>query len=193
MRRVHAAAVGIAALLVALTGCGVQPTGVNVASANPISAAQNTPSSSPAATGPTYPVRLFLTSRGTLVPVTRSVGDKPSIMGVIDQIRQPVSADESELGYTTSVPPDLVLKPTTLAHEYIASRPLTPTAVNQIVCTLDVYWLQHPDNRTNPSTHIIVPGQSYGGFDDCLSYAPMAAGQTGVYPSTATPTVSKAP
>jgi len=137
MRRVHAVAAGVAVLALALAGCGVQPTGVNVASGNPISATQNSPSSSPTATGPTFPVRLFLTSRGTLVPVTRQVGGKPSSAQVI-------------------------------------------------------YWLQHPDSR-NPSTHIIVPGQSYGGFDDCLNYAPMAAGQTAVYPATSAPTIAKTP
>jgi hypothetical protein len=178
------AAIGVLALT--LTGCGVQSTGVHVAMSAPISAVTAKPSASAPAAGSGFPVQLFLTYRNNqLIQVTRYVSDRPNETTILAELAKPLTKNESDNGYLTDVPTDLILQPSgRLAHEYVgkSQTPLNPAGSLQIICSLDVYWNLHPDNR-QPSTQLIVNGKTIP-FDDCPNYTRTLTDQpAGAFPT----------
>lgn len=200
--RLAAAALAAGGLALALTGCGIQSTGVHpVPMAEPITVGAGTPSASSAPAGTaTYPVQIFLTSHNQLVPVTRYITEQPTPAAILAEFTKPLSKEEVESGYATAVPTDLRLSPSVkLAHLYTGSstRPLVPPGPLQIICSLDVYWYQHSDGL-NPSTELVVNSQTIP-FDDCQSYAgalaKAGAVQTAAKPSApgAVPSTVKTP
>ncbi|WP_194907683.1 hypothetical protein [Catenulispora rubra] len=149
MGRRWAIAAGAAVAVLAVGGCGVQPTGVNVARVEPFGAS---PSSSPETASPSqypYTVSLFMFStinKGPGTMISRSVPNAPGPMSLPDELAT-LSADEQADQYTTYVPPGITLKPADLAHEYyvFSPTPLGPLALQQLTCTFDQWWIQHPD------------------------------------------------
>lgn len=188
--RLAVGTVMVGGLALALTGCGIQSTAVHsVPIATPISAGTGTPSASSAPAGmATFPVQIFLTSHNQLVPVTRYIAGKPSPQAILDEFTKPLTKEEFESGYATAVPTDLRLTPSVkLAHLYTGSstKPLVSPGPLQIICSLDVYWYQHPDGL-NPSTELVVNGQTTS-FDDCQSYAQEALVKAGPLQTAAKP------
>jgi hypothetical protein len=184
--RLAAAAVcGVLAL--ALSGCGVQPTGVNVAVPTAITVEQSSPSSAVTPSGPLFPARLFLTTKtGALVAVTRQISTKVNDSELVRQLAAPATTEESNDLLFSVVPPDTTIQATgVLAHEYNVRsvKPLSATALSQIACTLDVYWLLHPTAGLQASTKLIAQGVPNPKFDDCTSYAPIAANEAAAFPS----------
>lgn len=160
-RSVIAIAVGVAALV---SGCGVQPTGVNIAQTEPFGSSTSSSSQSSVPAKGTYPVMLFLFSKFNKGPgtmVVRMVPGPPKPMDLLALVAEgsPYAEDGQ---YTSYVPPGITLKETTARHQYIVSSPspLSPLAVQQLACTFDQYWLANPDpNRSvGPTTYFIGDG-----------------------------------
>jgi hypothetical protein len=169
------AAVASAALLGGLTGCGVQTTGVHISSPGPVTLDGAVPSSPAADAGSgQYSYYLFLwhgKSVGSVTPVLRTTDHDLSPAELVDELGS-INEDESADGYTTQVPYRLgqQLLQTKEKHSYQSMEPLTTAALTQVVCTLDLYWVQHPDpDRTiRPSTKISGAGITYPIWDDCI-------------------------
>jgi hypothetical protein len=178
MRRVAVAALLAVGLALTAGGCGVQPTGVNVAQTAPFSNSQASSSQSASRHVPTYPVQLFLypATSGTPREVTRYIDSPPtSVIDLAYQLRDAAQAQAE--GYTTWVPPDLVLEPTSRAHEYrvLSDSKVLPSALYQLVCTFDQYWQQHPSDGQNASTQFLYPNNFPNGWQDCLDLLPSTA------------------
>jgi hypothetical protein len=173
------AAGGIAAAVAAVLtagGCGVQPTGVNVAQTEPFGAYS---SSSPRSALPSqypYTVSLFLFSsinKGGAM-INRPVKTESGPADLLNQLAM-LTADEALDQYTTYVPPGITIKQTQQAHMYYVFTPvyLKPLARQQLTCTLDQWWVQHPDptGAIRPSTRLIFMFQNTQedtGWQDCL-------------------------
>ena len=191
MRRRWAIAAGAAAAVLAVGGCGVQPTGVNVARIDPFGAS---PPSSPQTASPSqypYTVSLFLFStinKGPGTMITRPVQNAPAPMSLPDELAI-LSADEQADQYTTYVPPGITLKPTQQAHEYFvySPAPLGPLALQQLTCTFDQWWIQHPDPnpQIRATTRLIEPST---GSDTQCQDCPEGVMQTNPGGAAAKPT-----
>jgi hypothetical protein len=161
MRRRWAIAAAAAAAVLAAGGCGVQPTGVNVARIDPFGAS---PPSSPETASPSlypYTVSLFLFStinKGPGTMINRAIENAPSAMSLPDELAR-LSGDEQADQYTTYVPQGVTLKPADLAHEYYVYSPTTlgPLALQQLTCTFDQWWIQHPQPGIRATTRLIEP------------------------------------
>lgn len=199
MRRGKAIAVASAAAALALTaaGCGVQPTGVNIAQTEPFGESS---ASSPQTVSPSqypYTVSVFLFSsvnRGPGTMINRPVAKQPDPMDLPNELAQ-LSNDEELAQYTTYVPPGLTFKATDQAHMYIVNSPtkLGALALQQLYCTFDQWWIGHPDTH-NPSTRLIV--QSPGGdtdtyWQDCTEGVVPANAGGGTPTKPSEPAVSK--
>lgn len=159
------AAAGLTIALAALvSGCGVQPTGVNVADVVPFNASTSSSSLSAEPSQGSYPVKLYLFSKlnkGPGTMVQRMVPIAPGPMDLLSLVAEgsPYAEDGQ---YTSHVPPGITLSKTSAGHQYIISSPspLSPVALQQLACTFDQYWLEHPDpNRTvGPTTRFIGDG-----------------------------------
>lgn len=168
------AAIGVvaAAAVLAAGGCGVQPSGVNIAQTEPF----GEPSSSSAqAVPPTqypYTVSLFLFSsinKGPGAMINRPVQTAPGVMDLPNQLAR-LTADESLDQYATYVPAGIVLKPTAQAHMYTVFSPtkLGPLAQQQLTCTFDQWWLQHPVPAIRPTTRLVFVNTGEDtGWQDC--------------------------
>jgi hypothetical protein len=160
-------------LALAVGGCGVQSTGINIAQTEPFDA---TGPSSPESASPSqnaYSVSLFLFSNVNKGPgdmITRAVPNAPTLMDLPNLLAS-LTTDEQTGGYTTYVPAGIVLKPTEQAHQYVISstQPVSLLALNQLTCTMDQYWLEHPDlnSAIRPTTRLIVPGSYDTHWQDC--------------------------
>jgi hypothetical protein len=154
-----AAVVGLAAVALAAAGCGVQPTGVHIADAQPFGAAPTTSAESVSPSQYPYTVSVFLFSeiiKGPGTMVTRPATEQLGPMDLPKELAE-LSGDERAQQYTTYVPAGIVLKQTNQAHMYIVYSPthLGHLAQQQLYCTFDQWWLQHPDNH-NPSTRLVL-------------------------------------
>ncbi len=150
---------------------------MNVALAAPFTVTPSSASPSVSPSGPSYTVQVFLSYRGgSLAPSKRVIAEKPTYLELVSQLASPVTDEEAAEGYTSSVPSDLVLKPTTQGHEYVVSskEPLSSTAQIQIACTLDMFWVQNPGDGLWHSTHLIIPGVRTS-WDDCPAYLGVAS------------------
>ena len=166
---------GVVAALLAAGGCGVQPTGVNVAENEPLGAYS---SSSPQSAQPSqypYTVSLFLFSsinKGGGAMINRPVMTESGPADLLNQLAM-LTADEKLDQYTTYVPAGITIKQTPQAHMYYVYTPvkLSPLAQQQLTCTLDQWWVQHPDptGAIRPSTRLIfqLTGEDTG-WQDCL-------------------------
>jgi hypothetical protein len=165
--------VGLAAgVTLTASACGVQPTGVHVASTIPFTAssAQNPPSATSA--GSYVPVNLFLVSKsggGNPHEVTRYLPKKPSRAEDLLEPLAQISNDDEASNLTTSVPEGLQLRHTDNAHEYVILGP-SPSAIalKQMACTFDRYWrqLQPPDGQEFSTQFLLSDGSPWG-WDDC--------------------------
>jgi hypothetical protein len=189
-RAVAALALAIAAFV---SGCGVQPTGVNIAQTEPIDAGPSSSSLSSVPSQGAYPVSLFLFSKFNKGPgsmVVRMVPIPPGPMDLPSLIAEgsPYVEDGQ---YTSSVPPGITLKETSARHQYVVSSPtpLTPPAVQQLACTFDQYWLANPDKNKSvgPTTYFIGKGLDTG-WQDCAGGLTPGASANGTGPA-AKPTV----
>jgi hypothetical protein len=205
MRRARTTAVLAAAVAVAaataVSGCGVQSTGVNVASTSPFSVPST--SSSPSAStagGGSQAVTVYLMSKGLGYPrqATRYVRKQPaSPLDLLSLMQdEEVTAEERANSLVTYVTDDIRLEPTGKhAHEYqiFSDEKPTTTALRQMACTFDLYWRMHPDGQ-NPSTQFILPSGYENGWDDCAvlfgETAPPAASKPAKMPTAAVPSVS---
>ena len=169
------AAVAALAAVLAAGGCGVQPTGVNVAENEPLGASS---SSSPQSAQPSqypYTVSLFLFSsinKGGGAMINRPVTAQSGPADLLNQLAM-LTADEKLDQYTTYVPPGITIRPTPQAHMYIVTSPtkLGPLAQQQLTCTLDQWWIQHPDltGAIRPTTRLIFQNTGEDtGWQDCL-------------------------
>lgn len=177
-RAVTALAVAVAALV---SGCGVQPTGVNIAQTEPFGGGTSSSSQSALPSQGNFPVTLFLFSklnRGPGSMVTRMVPIDPKPMDLPSLIAEgsPYAEDGQ---YTSSVPAGISLKETSAKHQYIVSSPspLSISAVQQLYCTFDQYWLTHPDpnKSVGPTTYFIGKGLDTG-WQDCAGGLVMPGG-----------------
>jgi hypothetical protein len=174
MRRVAAAALLAVGFALAVSGCGVQSTGVNVAQTEPFSTAAPNSSMSASPLAQRYPVRLFLfpAAAGSPREVTRYVSAQPkSAIDLAYILRNQPQEDED--GYINKVPADLTLEQTSNAHEYriTSTSPVPPAALYQLVCTLDQYWQDRSDGHT-ASTQFLYPASFPNGWQDCLNLLP---------------------
>ena len=184
-RAIAAVAIGIAALT---AGCGVQPTGVNIAKTEPFNAGTPSSSESVAPSQGSYKVSLFLYSRlnkGPGTMVDRWVGSEPTPADLPALLSEdsPLAQDDQ---YTSYVPAGITLKPTAQAHMYylISPKPVDLRVLQQLYCTFDQYWLAHPDKNSSlrPSIRFLLPGGGDTSWQDCqdgiVNYAQTAAGPT---------------
>jgi hypothetical protein len=171
---VAAVAAAVCAVLTA-GGCGVQPTGVNVAQNEPLG---TYPASSPQSAQPSqypYTVSLFLFSsinKGGGAMINRPVTAESGPSDLLNQLAM-LTADEKLDEYTTYVPAGITIKPTSQAHMYYVFSPirLGPLAQQQLTCTLDQWWIQHPDSTgaIRPTTRLIFQNTGEDtGWQDCL-------------------------
>jgi hypothetical protein len=182
-RTVLAGAVAIG-FATAVSGCGVQPTSVNVAQSSPFDFMSSSSSQSAATPQGTFSVSLFLLPRLTRLPgsmVVRLVDTQVQPMDLPALLAEgsPYSQDEQ---YTSSVPAGITLKETNSKHQYYLSSPvpLTTLAVQQLTCTFDQYWLANPDS--NPS---VGPATRFIGVDGLTLDSRWQDCQDGVVPVTA--------
>lgn len=159
VRRRWAISAAASAAVLAVGGCGVQSTGVNVAQTEPIGASSSSIQQSESPTPYAYTVSLFLFSsinKGPGVMINRPVASVSGPMDLLAQLAT-LTADEKLDQYTTYVPAGITFKPTSQAHMYIVDSPskLGGLALQQLTCTFDQWWIGHPDNQ-HPSTRLIV-------------------------------------
>lgn len=166
-------------------GCGVQSTGVNVAQTVPFNAGATSSSQQASPSQGIYPVSLFLfprTNKGPGAMVVRAVGNAPTAMDLPGLLAEtsPLAQDDQ---YTSYVPAGITLKKTQNAHEYylFSDVPLASSAVLQLTCTFDQYWLAHPQAGIRPTTRFHLENGEDTQWQDC---------QGGIVPmdSSATPT-----
>lgn len=163
-----AAAAALAAVALAASGCGVQPTGVNVAQAAPFTASGSSTSQEPSQVPePFQMVLYFIPETGGLPRQTVRASAKPAT-GINDLLQQLKTPNDPTL--VTYVPEDLQLIPTSNAHQYTveSDTKVGGVALDQLACTFSYYWRQHPDKGAAPSVSFIMP---YGGnptqWSDC--------------------------
>lgn len=172
MRRWQAMA-GIAAGVALTAGaCGVQPTGVNVASTSPFSVSQPSQAPSASSAAGSVQVRLFLVpkSPGFLHEVVHYVAKEPHTATDLVPYLREVDDDDSANNLTTSVPPGFTLEPTSSAHEYIIVGTLPNSqAMNQLTCTFALYWRNHRDGQKASTRFLRPDGTVYRNWDDCAS------------------------
>lgn len=200
----HRWAVGAAAgaAVLAVGGCGVQPTGVNVAQTEPFGGASSSSTQSESPAQHPYTVSLFLFSsvnKGPGTMINRPIENAPTTMDLPNQLAK-LTTDESLDQYATYVPAGIVMKPITQqAHMYVVYSPtkLGPLAQQQLWCTFDQWWIQHPDPNPSihPATRLIFQFQNTTedtGWQDCPDgiVTDNAGGVTAVKPSV--PEASKA-
>lgn len=148
--------------LVALTGCGVQPSGVITGAAPPSGRVEDT-------------TILYLVSDGQLSPVRRPVGPL-SEADTLALLAASPTDEERERGLTTAVPPaaapfsvatdpsgQMVVALSTPASE------LSTVAVAQIVCTAAAATLAS-------ATQVTVPGAEQEGYSPQRCPSPPAPG-----------------
>ncbi|GAA1972833.1 hypothetical protein [Catenulispora subtropica] len=173
-RRWQTAAVPAAVVALTAGACGVQPTGVNVAS-TPLFSVSHTSDSPPASSaGGNEKVTLFLVPRdnASVYRVTRFVAKKPRQAPDLLQYLSTVTEDEQASNLDTSVPPDVELMATDSAHEFVVLNPpkLGSVALKQMACTFDAFWRQQqPYDGQKYSTQFIFPSGSKYDWDDCPS------------------------
>jgi hypothetical protein len=170
MRRAAAAAIVATGLALLASGCGVQPTGVNVAQTEPFNIPGSSSSQTVSPSRLNYEVDLFLypTTNGLAKPVVRRVGSPAeSISSLLEQLKT-VTEDEAANGLVTYVPQDLQLMPTSNAHQYqvVTARKINTFAQQQLACTFSWYWRQHPDGQL-PSSQFIFPNGTHTDWSDC--------------------------
>ncbi|NUP52373.1 MAG: hypothetical protein HOW97_34380 [Catenulispora sp.] len=196
MRRWRTAAVAAVVSAVALVAgaCGVQPTGVNIATTSPfsVSKAEGTSPTSAPGTDP-YQVKIFLMPKtnGSAILVTRWIDKKPAT--AIDLLPQlwDTNIRESEAeNLTTYVNPDFTLVQTKNAHEYVieGAEP-SANALIQLTCTFDAWWRDHRDGTSEASTQFRYQGAVISTWDDCASLlgpdpSPAGKPRPGAVPST---------
>ena len=176
MRRWQALAALAAGVMLTAGACGVQPTGVNIASTLPFDVSSTETSPSVSSPGMTEEIQIFLMPKnGSNSPhlVTRQVARKPAKATDLLEPLTEVTADDEQSGYATFVPPGVQLVPTKKnAHEYFLTGP-TPsqTGLKQIACTFDLYWrnLSPPDGQRYSTRFILEDGSDWG-WDDCSGY-----------------------
>lgn len=194
---VGAVAIGLATVV---TGCGVQPTGLNYAQESPFDFTSSSSAQSLSPPKGTFSVQLFLFPRlnqgpGSMVARLVDVDPKPMDLPALIAKDSPYAQDEQ---YTSYVPAGITLKETNNKHEYLLSSPspVSPLAVQQLTCTFDQYWLSNPDpNRTvGPATRFIGPGLD-SGWQDCTDWIVPVSPESGpvakpTFPGAATSTAS---
>ena len=184
MRRLARAAVAATSLALVATGCGVQPTGVNIAQAGPFSASGTSSSQEPSQSAAQYQMVLyFIPATNGLPRQSVRYVTKP-ITGVGDLLEQLKSPDDPTL--VTWVPQDLQLVPTSNAHQYAvqSEEKLNSAAQEQLACTFSYYWRQHPDPGAEPSISFILPGSFAGTtWNDCTYLLGPAAKANAIAPS----------
>ena len=196
MRRAQAlAAVAVGFGVLAAAGCGVQPTGVNIAQTEPFEPGTTSSSQSAPPSQGSYVVQLYLFPRLIKAPGTMVVR---SVVSAVTPLTLP-SLLATDSGYsqddqfTSYVPAGITVRPTQNAHEYVLTSP-TPLgllAEQQLYCTFDQYWLTHKDpaNPLNPSTKFIGDGLNTV-WQDCpdgVIPVDTPTGQTTAKPSTPEP------
>ena len=146
-RRQWFAAGSATVLATALTGCGIQPTGISVVGAPPsanMASADASPSPQAlAASGQVY-IYLLQNQDGTdlLVPVIRTiVGQKitdDSVAQVL--IKGPTPLEQKE-GFTSEIPSSLTATSNAYGYSdaYVLSNLLAPLAKAQFICTMQEY------------------------------------------------------
>lgn len=163
-----------AGVVLAAGGCGVQPTGVHVAQTEPFGPSS---SSSPQSAAPTqypYTVSLFLFSiinKGPGAMINRPVQNALTATDLPNQLAR-LTTDEGLNQYTTYVPAGIVMKPTSQAHMYMVYSPirLGPLAQQQLTCTFDQWWIQHPgpSPAIRPTTRLVFANTGEDtGWQDC--------------------------
>lgn len=175
MRRSWGLAAAACGLALAASACGVQSTGVHVASTLPFSASVLTNPPTASSAGDNAEVTLVLVSpSGTFHQVRRWVGKKPAKPVDLLQYLATTSPDDDASSLLTAVPPDLELKPTDHAHEFYIASPakIGSVALKQMACTLDGYWREQPDDGRDKSTQFILPNGVQNGWDDCQQIFP---------------------
>ena len=141
-------ATGSAAVLAtALTGCGIQPTGISVVgappSANVPSANSTTTPQALAASGQVY-IYLLQNQGGTdlLVPVIRTiVGQKINDDSVAQILIKGPTPMEQKEGFTSEIPSSLTATSNAYGYSdaYVLSDLLQPLAKAQFICTMQEY------------------------------------------------------
>ncbi|MBW8806952.1 MAG: hypothetical protein AUG49_09340 [Catenulispora sp. 13_1_20CM_3_70_7] len=178
MRRVRTTAIlavtVIVAVATAVGGCGVQATGVSVASTSLFSVpdSSSSPSASPPG-GASQEVSIYLIPKGLGYPrqVVRYLPKPPtSPLDLLPLMRDDeVTAEDRANNLVTYVTDDIRLVPTgKQAHEYqiYSDQKPSTTALRQMACTFDLYWRAHRDGQ-NFSTQFILPSGYENGWDDC--------------------------
>ncbi|MFL6115289.1 MAG: hypothetical protein ACJ786_28660 [Catenulispora sp.] len=188
------------AVATAVGGCGVQPTGVNVASTTlfSVSGSSGSPSASTAGGG-SQAVTIYLMSKGLGYPreAVRYVPKPPtSPLDLLSLLKdEEVTSDDRANNLVTYVTDDIRLAPTgRQAHEFqiFSDQKPSTTALRQMACTFDLYWRAHPDGQ-NFSTQFILPSGYENGWDDCQVVfgedAPAATGKQARTPTSAVPSI----
>lgn len=178
-RRAVLAALAAASLLWGTAACGVQTTGVHISAAGPVTLDSATPTASASVAGSgqfTYYVFLWHgETTGNVSAVMRSADHEMSWPEIVDSLAS-TTDDEVSQGFTTQVPYQLgeALLPTKQKHAYqvvegVPEITISPATLTQVVCTLDLYWVLHPDPdpAIKASTWIAGGGITYPGWDDC--------------------------
>lgn len=166
-----AAVAVVTAVALSAAGCGVQPTGVTIADAQPFGVAPTTSAQSVSPSQYPYTVSVFLFSRiikGPGTMISRPIATPLGPMDLPNELAQ-LSSDEDLQQYMTYVPAGIVLKATDQAHMYDVYSPthLGHLAQQQLYCTFDQWWLQHPDNHHASTRLILTDTGEDTGWQDC--------------------------
>ncbi|MBF9127897.1 hypothetical protein I0C86_02620, partial [Plantactinospora sp. S1510] len=135
----------IALLLAVATGCGVRPSAVITGGAAPV--------------GPAQGVSLFFVADHHLVPVLRPTNPAGSIDNALALLLAGPDPTERTLGYSTEIPADTGPAETTSDPSGTTVRlpggvtALSPTAVDQIVCTVRTTV---PDGGTADTSAVVT-------------------------------------
>lgn len=136
-RRVLASGAGAAALL-AVAGCGIQPTGVQVVGAPPAAqVAGNLPGGGPS--GGEYAYYLYFYREGRLASITRFTSSPVDQQTVVDAVIGGPTKEELAKGYTSAIPSSLKIVDLTAQGEawaYQFSDQLGRQERAQIVCSI---------------------------------------------------------
>ena len=173
MRRVAAVAVLAMGFALMTSGCGVQPTGVISNEATPFVVSQPSSPQSASQSQQGYPVQLYLwttTELGGAHLVTRYVPTEPQSVEDLARLlgTSQVTEDEARSNWTSYVPDDLQLTPSTQnLHEYrlSSSQKIGSIPLRQLECTFSAYWRKNPDGL-RPSVQFDYPGGSTN-WQDC--------------------------
>jgi hypothetical protein len=139
-RSLRYAAISAALLLPTAAACGIQPTGITKIGVAPAAAGATqaqSPDTSPGSTQ--YLVYFYQSSR--LTPAYRSAKGDVTETTVYNALVNGPNAQEQAAGYSSAVPPDLIVK-ARAADElgaYNLSEPLGQRAKAQFICTMQYY------------------------------------------------------